>query len=60
MYASIDGVLLENIGDPLILLYKYLSMVVEHVKDGEVIQVNRYVDEIINEISDQNQSTASL
>ena len=55
----IDGVLLENIGDPLILLYKYLSMVVEHVKDGEVIQVNRYVDEIINEISDQNQSIES-
>ena len=47
---NVDGVLLESFGDPLILLYKYLSVIVEHVKDGEVIQVNRYADEILEEM----------
>ena len=47
---SNDSVLLESFGDPLILLYKYLTVIVEHVKDGEVIQVNRYADEILEEM----------
>lgn len=53
---SIDEILLESSDDPLILLYKYLSVIVEHVKEGEIIPVNRYVDEIIEEMSEQNQS----
>jgi hypothetical protein len=31
---SIDELLRKSSGDPLILLYKYLSVIVEHVKDG--------------------------
>ena len=50
----IDGVLLESFGDPLILLYKYLTVIVENVKDGETIQVNRYVDELLEEMRDDN------
>ena len=51
---SIDGVLLESFGDPLIFLYKYLTVIVKHVKDGETIQVNRYVDELLEEMSDDD------
>lgn len=56
---SIDEILLESSDDPLIHLYKYLSVIVKHVKDGEVIPVNRYVDEIINEMGEQDQSIES-
>ena len=51
---KIDYVLLESFGDPLILLYKYLTVIVEDVKDGEVIQVNHYVDEILEKMRDEN------
>ena len=45
---SINMIILERLDDPLILLYKYLSVIVEHVKDGNPILVNQFVDEILD------------
>lgn len=51
---SIDSVLLESFGDPLILLYKYLTIIVKDVKEGEVVQVKQYVDELLEEMRDDD------